>query len=145
MIAYHGGNITTTDGIPYQCSELPSNFDNMRPKSINGILNNESGVSEVFTTSNTMRKATDLTYEGECVYLHMVPSANNTLSCMGTPSRTIVRRIPMKEPYPMQNHNQQSGQEFDFLNVSSMQPRRLQFTLTFADGSVVPPRGHVSF
>ena len=144
-IAYHGVNITTTDEIPYQSSELPSDFDNMRPKSINGILNNESGVSEVFTTSNTMRKATDLTYEDECVYLHMVPSANNTLSCMGTPSRTIVRRIPMKEPYPMQNHNQQSGQEFDFLNVSSMQLRRLQFTLTFADGSVVPPRGHVSF
>ena len=61
------------------------------------------------------------------------------------PSRTIVRRVPLKEPYPMTNHDQQSGQEFDFLNVSGMQLRRLQFQLCFADGTVIPPRGHVSF
>ncbi len=70
---------------------------------------------------------------------------NKTLSCMGRPSRTIVRRVPLKEPYPKTNHDQQSGQEFDFLNVSGMQLRRMQFQLCFADGTIIPPRGHVSF
>ena len=96
--------------------------------------------------SNTFRRTSEVSYEDEVVYLHMTPSANQTLSCMGRPSRTIVRRVPLREPYPMQNHDQQSGQEFDFLNVSGMQLRRIQFQLTFADGTIVATNGgHVSF
>merc|ERR1711907_402419 len=115
------------------------------PKSVNGILNNETGVSEVFNVSNTFRRTSEVSYEDEAVYLHMTPSANQTLSCMGRPSRTCIRRVPLREPYPMMTHDRQSGQEFDFLNVSGMQLRRIQFQLTFADGTIVLPRGHFSF
>jgi len=137
--------LSTTSNIVSVSSELPNDFDPQNPKSMNGILNNETGVSEVFNESNTFRRTSEVSYEDEAVYLHMIPSANQTLSCTGRPYKTIVRRVPLKEPHPMQNHDQQSGQEFDFLNVSGMQLRRIQFQLTFADGTIVPPRGRVSF
>ena len=111
---------------------------------MNGILNNESGTSEPFTGTTTMQRTTELSHEDESIYLHMVPSSNNTLSTM-TGSRSIIRRVPLKEPYPMQNHSQLSGQEYDFLNMSRMNLRRLQFSLRFADGTLVPARGHTSF
>ena len=139
-----GEHLSTTNMFGLVTSPLPSDFNPERLGTLNGILNNESGESQVFTTSSTMRKTTELTHEDEVVYLHMVPGGNNTLSCM-TGSRTIVRRIALKEPYPMQCHSQLSGQEYDFLNMSRMNLRRLQFSLRFADGSLVPARGHVSF
>ena len=143
--SFNGLSLTTFRApLTYVVSPLPSDFIPARPGSVNGILNNDDGISTPFTTTTTMRQTTELTHEDECVYLHMVPSANNTLSCM-TGSRTIVRRIAMKEPYPMQNHSQLSGQEYDFLNVSRMNLRRLQFSLRFADGTLVPARGHTSF
>ena len=139
-----GQHLSTSNTFGLVTSSLPADFSPARPNTLNGILNNESGESTVFSGTVTMQRTTELTHEDECVYLHMVPSANNTLSCM-TGSRTIVRRIPLKEPYPMQNHSQLSGQEYDFLNMSRMNLRRLQFSLRFADGTLVPPRGHVSF
>lgn len=128
----------------YVASPLPSDFNPRHPGSMNGILNNESGLSEPFTGTTTMQRTTELSHEDESIYLHMVPSSNNTLSTM-TGSRSIIRRIPLKEPYPMQNHSQLSGQEYDFLNMSRMNLRRLQFSLRFADGTLVPARGHTSF
>ena len=137
--------LTTASAIYSVSGELPSDFNPQDPRSLNALINNETGVSETFDTSNTFRRTTELSYDDEVVYLHMTPSANQTMSCMGRPSRTIVRRIPLKEPYPMTTHDQQSGQEFDFLDVSRMQLRRMQFQLCFADGTIIPPRGHVSF
>ena len=145
QITYQNMILTTASAITSVSSELPSDFNPQDPKSMNALINNETGISETFDTSTTFRRTTEITFDDEVVYLHMIPSANQTISYMGRPSRTIVRRIPLKEPYPMTNHDQQSGQEFDFLNVSGMQLRRLQFQLTFADGTIVPPRGHVSF
>ena len=139
-----GEHLTTTNTFGLVTSPLPSDFNPESLGTLNGILNNESGESDTFTSSVTMRITTELTHDDEVLYLHMVPGGNNTLSCM-TGSRTIVRRIPLKEPYPMQCHSQLSGQEYDFLNMSRMNLRRLQFSLRFADGSLVPARGHVSF
>ena len=130
--------------LTYVASPLPNNFNPRIPGSLNGILNNESGTSESFTGTTTVKKTTDLSHDDESIYLHMLPCGNNTLSSM-TGSRSIVRRIPLKEPYPMQNHSQLSGQEYDFLNLSRMTLRRVQFSLRFADGTLVPPRGHTSF
>ena len=142
---FNGMTFTTFRApLVYVASPLPSNFNPRRPGSMNGILNNESGASDSFTGTTTLQLITDLSHDDEAIYLHMVPCGNNTLSAM-TGSRTIVRRIPMKEPYPMQNHSQLSGQEYDFLNMSRMNLRRLQFSLRFADGTLVPARGHVSF
>ncbi len=59
-------------------------------------------------------------------------------------ARDIVRRVPMEAPYPDQNHSILPGQEYDFLNMSRMQLRRLSNSLRFADGTLLPPRGHTS-
>ena len=143
-ITYQNMILSTTTTILSVTSELPNDFNPNEPQSMNGILNNETGVSEVFNVSNTFRRTSEVSYEDEVVYLHMTPSANQTLSCMGRPSRSIIRRVSLREPYPMTTHDHASGQEFDFLDVSGMQLRRIRFQLTFADGTTVPPRSHIS-
>ena len=62
-----------------------------------------------------------------------------------TGARDIGRRIPLGAPFPAQNHHELHSHEFDFLNFSRMSLRRLRFQLTFADGTLLPARGHTSF
>ena len=79
-------------------------------------------------------------------YLHMFPSHNSTLSCMGNAgARNIVARIPLPAKYPAQNHHQIMGMEYDFLSFSLMALRRLSFSLRFADGTLLPAVGQTSF
>ena len=59
--------------------------------------------------------------------------------------RDIVRRIPLGAPFPNQNHDVLMAHEYDFLNFSRMQLRRIQFSLRFADGTLLPPIGHTNF
>ena len=50
-------------------------------------------------------------------------------------ARDIVRRIPLGAKYPDQNHDVLMAHEYDFLNFSRMQLRRINFSLRFADGT----------
>ena len=75
--------------------------------SLNGLLENEHGASEVITTTTpaTFTVNATLSHQDECAYLHMDPAPNSTLSCMGNAGvRDIVSRIPLSAKYPDQNH-----------------------------------------
>ena len=91
------------------------------PKSANGELNCEHGVSTPFDANATIPYIVGeaLSHQDECAHLHMTPSNNNTLSCMHPAgARDIVRRIPLEGKWPDQKHNPLPGQEYDFLSMS---------------------------
>ena len=127
---------------------FPSSFQAAKPGSINGILNHEQGTSQPITNTQAQQFTVGTTpsHQDECAYLHMDPSPLSTLSCMGNPGvRDIVSRIPLSAKYPDQNHHFTFGLEYDYLNFSRRSLRRLKFSLRFADGTLLPPRGHTSF
>ena len=113
--------MTSTGVGKYGTFVLPANFDRRSPQSMNGILNNEHGVSDVITSNPARPKVFtvgSLDHQDEACYLHMTPSSNSTLNYMQPAGvRDIVRRIPLGATYPNQNHDTLMAHDADFLNL----------------------------